>query len=73
MNHVDNASLANYYLASKQLEKDNAELIAELRSVLRDILANPRWGSIGSINNVARLQVSRDLYERATKLAWNEE
>lgn len=50
----------------EQAEADAAALMVELKS----LLVPPRWLSIGSIDNVAELRVSRDLYRRAEARAY---
>ena len=65
---IDAQSLVNYFDASRKLERENAELIAELRGMLTEILTAPAWINAGGIANVARLDVPKELYHRAWSL-----
>jgi hypothetical protein len=62
--NADTASLANYYLANRQVEQRNIELIDELCEVLRQIIADPRWNA-DRPPAFAQVRISKELYDRA--------
>ncbi len=62
---ADVQSLANYLDANQKLQRENAELITELRDVLVEILAMPMWVSVGGVEHVARIDIPKELFDRA--------
>lgn len=46
--------------------------MTDMRAVLQLMLTSPMWVSIGGVQNVAQLQVARDLFERAADMAWSD-